>query len=66
METKIYRTTMKAARSMQIVKEDPSLHPSWLDDGSEWARIKAQAKQKSAELQRASPDALPNSPMTED
>ncbi len=56
METKIYRTTMKAARSMQIVKEDPSLHPSWLDDGS-WDRMKESIRKQWQQLRKDSQDA---------
>ncbi len=66
METKIYRTTMKAARSMQIVKEDPSLHPSWLDEEAMGARMRAWMTKGSEPSSNDSPDALPNSPTTED
>lgn len=61
METKIYRTTMKAARSMQIVKEDPSLHPSWLDEEAMGARMTKGSEPSSKD----SLDILPSSPPTE-
>ncbi len=56
MESKIRRTTMKAAHSLQIVKEDPSLHPSWLDDGS-WERMKKSIRKQWQQLRKDSPDA---------
>ncbi len=66
METRIYGTSRKEARCRQIVKEDPSLHPSWLDEETAGRQIRELIMSRSRESPEASPDALPNSPTTED